>query len=194
MPLRYSRGLFGSRLLIGLGAKVEVVPDTDDQTRADTIQKLGYALPVGWGDDVEIGLVWEIITLVNPDASPAATETVRGIAEGVWWGGEIDRTVRQDGTLLDEEIEQIARPDSPVYGCDAFWNTFWNLNQLWALMTPRITRQWVDSLLEIYDQGGWLPKGPTGIEYSGIMEAWKHYVPLERDLSNIREVVEVIRR
>ena len=31
--------------------------------------------------------------------------------------------------------------------------------------------KWVDSLLEIYDRGGWLPKGPTGIEYSSIMVA-----------------------
>jgi predicted alpha-1,2-mannosidase len=58
---------------------------------------------------------------------------------------------------------------SPVYGCDAFWNTFWNLNQLWALAHPKIANSWVKSLLEIYDRGGWLPKGPGGIEYSSIM-------------------------
>jgi len=57
----------------------------------------------GWGDDVEIGLVWEMITLVNPDASPAATETVRGIAEGVWWGGEIDRDAGYFDGLADVE-------------------------------------------------------------------------------------------
>ncbi len=78
-----------------------------------------------------------------------------------------------NGKYVDmyEKVQQAAGPDSPVYGCDAFWNTFWNLNQLWALTTPRITRQWVDSLLEIHDRGGWLPKGPTGIEYSSIMVA-----------------------
>jgi len=78
-----------------------------------------------------------------------------------------------NGKYVDmcEKVQQVPRPDSPVYGCDAFWNTFWNLNQLWALMTPEITRQWIDSLLEIYDRGGWLPKGPTGIEYSSIMVA-----------------------
>lgn len=70
-----------------------------------------------------------------------------------------------------EQRRQLPNPDSPIYGCDAFWNTFWNLNLLWSLVTPDITNQWVNSLLEIYDQGGWLAKGPGGIEYSSIMVA-----------------------
>jgi predicted alpha-1,2-mannosidase len=72
---------------------------------------------------------------------------------------------------MNEEVCQLEDPASPVYGCDAFWNTFWNLNQLWTLATPDIANKWVKSLLEIYDRGGWLPKGPAGIEYSSIMVA-----------------------
>jgi predicted alpha-1,2-mannosidase len=71
---------------------------------------------------------------------------------------------------VNEKIQQV-NPDSPIYGCDALWNTFWNLNQLWALVNPDLTSKWVKSFLEIYNTGGWLPKGPAGIEYSGIMEA-----------------------
>lgn len=67
--------------------------------------------------------------------------------------------------------EKVQQSDSPVYGCDALWNTFWNLNQLWALVNPDLTSKWVKSFLAIYNTGGWLPKGPAGIEYSGIMEA-----------------------
>ncbi len=76
-----------------------------------------------------------------------------------------------------EEVHQLEDPESPVYGCDAFWNTFWNLNQLWSLITPDVTNRWVKSLLEIYDRGGWLAKGPGGIEYSSIMVA-SHEIPL----------------
>jgi predicted alpha-1,2-mannosidase len=68
-------------------------------------------------------------------------------------------------------------PSLKIYGCDAFWNTFWNLNQLWSLVTPDVSNDWVKSLIEIYDRGGWLPKGPTGIEYSSIMVA-SHEVAL----------------
>jgi len=85
------------------------------------------------------------------------------------------RTILSDvnGKYVDmyEKVQQLEDPDSPVYGCDAFWNTFWNLNQLWTLVTPDIANKWVKSLLEIYDRGGWLAKGPAGIEYSSIMVA-----------------------
>ncbi len=91
------------------------------------------------------------------------------------------RTIFSDvnGKYMDmcEKVQQLDDPDSPVYGCDAFWNTFWNLNQLWTLLTPDIANKWVKSLLEIYDRGGWLSKGPAGIEYSSIMVA-SHEIPL----------------
>lgn len=91
------------------------------------------------------------------------------------------RTIFSDvnGKYVDmcEEVQQLHDPNSPVFGCDAFWNTFWNLNQLWALVTPEITNGWVNSQLEIYDRGGWLSKGPGGIEYSSIMVA-SHEIPL----------------
>ncbi|MEX6688685.1 GH92 family glycosyl hydrolase [Danxiaibacter flavus] len=77
---------------------------------------------------------------------------------------------------VNEIVRQVDK-NSPVYGSDALWNTFWNLNQLWALVNPDLTSNWVRSLLEIYKTGGWLPKGPAGIEYSGIMEA-SHEIPL----------------
>ena len=76
-----------------------------------------------------------------------------------------------------EKVQQLEDSSDVVYGGDAFWNTFWNLNQLWTLQHPEIANSWVRSLLEIYDKGGWLPKGPTGIEYSSIMVA-SHAIPL----------------
>jgi predicted alpha-1,2-mannosidase len=86
----------------------------------------------------------------------------------------VARTTWSDvnGKYVDvcEQVRQTD-PNSPVFGCDAFWNTFWNLNQLWTLVNPDIANKWAKSLLEIYKYGGWLPKGPAGIEYSGIMEA-----------------------
>jgi predicted alpha-1,2-mannosidase len=91
------------------------------------------------------------------------------------------RTIWSDvnGKYVDmyEKVQQLPDPNSPVYGCDAFWNTFWNLNQLWTLVTPDVANKWVKSLLEINDKGGWLPKGPTGIEYSSIMVA-EHEIAL----------------
>ncbi|AUP80636.1 GH92 family glycosyl hydrolase [Flavivirga eckloniae] len=78
-----------------------------------------------------------------------------------------------NGTYMDmnEKVQQLKDASKPLYASDAFWGTYWNLNQLWSLATPNIANNWVNSILEIYDKGGWLPKGATGIEYSGIMVA-----------------------
>jgi len=84
-----------------------------------------------------------------------------------------------DGKYVDmyEKVQHMKDPNNGIYGCDALWNTFWNINQVWNLATPDIMNKWVVSFLEMYDRGGWLPKGPTGIEYSGIMVA-SHQVPM----------------
>ena len=70
-----------------------------------------------------------------------------------------------------ERTRKLNPPADAIYGSDAFWGAQWNLHPLWTLMTPKIANSWVNSLLAIYDDGGWLPKGPTGIEYSSVMVA-----------------------
>ncbi len=83
-----------------------------------------------------------------------------------------------NGKYVDmcEKVQQAPDPNSPIYGCDAFWGSAWNLNQLWTLLTPGYTEQWVNSLLALYDNGGWLADAPGGLEYSSIMVA-AHQVP-----------------
>jgi len=77
----------------------------------------------------------------------------------------------------DERIRQFSNPDDVALGCDAFWNTFWNLNQFWNLVTPEWSSRWVRSQLAMYDAGGWLAKGPAGMEYIPVMVA-EHEIPL----------------
>ncbi len=77
----------------------------------------------------------------------------------------------------DETIRQMDDPDYPALGCDAFWNTFWNLNQFWNLATPEWSERWVRSQLAMYDAGGWLAKGPAGMEYIPVMVA-EHEIPM----------------
>ncbi|MFZ1289424.1 MAG: GH92 family glycosyl hydrolase [Melioribacteraceae bacterium] len=77
----------------------------------------------------------------------------------------------------DERIQKMENPASPALGCDAFWNTFWNLNQFWNLITPEWSNRWVKSQLAMYDVNGWLAKGPAGMEYIPVMVA-EHEIPL----------------
>jgi predicted alpha-1,2-mannosidase len=84
-----------------------------------------------------------------------------------------------NGKYMDmyEKVQQMPDSAQPIYGSDGFWISMFNLNQLWPLATPKISNNWVTSMLEMYDKGGWLPKGPTGIEYSAIMVA-SHQISL----------------
>lgn len=77
----------------------------------------------------------------------------------------------------DEKVQKLENPDHLALGCDAFWNTFWNLNQLWNLITPEWSSKWVNSQLALYDANGWLAKGPAGMEYIPVMVA-EHEIPL----------------
>jgi len=60
-------------------------------------------------------------------------------------------------------------PNHAHYNSDAFWSTFWNINQVWALAYPDLTRQWVSFLVDMYVDGGLIPRGPTGHNYSFVM-------------------------
>jgi predicted alpha-1,2-mannosidase len=76
----------------------------------------------------------------------------------------------------DETKHKLSNPQHLALGCDAFWNTFWNLNQFWNLVTPEWASKWVNSQLALYDANGWLAKGPAGMEYIPVMVA-EHEIP-----------------
>lgn len=45
-----------------------------------------------------------------------------------------------------------------MFGGDAFWNSYWNLNGLWSLATPEIIDNWVETQLEMFRHTGWTGK------------------------------------
>jgi predicted alpha-1,2-mannosidase len=77
----------------------------------------------------------------------------------------------------DGKVNRLKNPNDVALGCDAFWNTFWNLNQMWNLITPEWSSRWVKSQLAMYDQYGWLAKGPAGMNYIPVMVA-EHEIPM----------------
>ncbi len=85
--------------------------------------------------------------------------------------------VNGDWTDPEEHPQHLDDPDARMLGCDAFWNTFWNLNQVMNLIAPEWSARWVNSQLALYDTGGWLSKGPAGLEYISVMVA-EHEIAL----------------
>lgn len=77
----------------------------------------------------------------------------------------------------DGKIRKVSDPEKDVMlGCDAFWNTFWNLNQFWNLVTPEWSSRWATSQLNLYKANGWLAKGPAGLNYIPVMVG-EHEIP-----------------
>ena len=159
----------GEKILLKTGISLVSV----DQARLNLDTELSR---FGWGFDAARAAardVWNRLLGAIEVEGGSETDKVKFYSN--MYRAYCARTIWSDvnGKYVDmcERVRQLPDPDSPVYGCDAFWNTFWNLNQLWILVHPRTAEKWVRSLLEIYDKGGWLPKGPTGIEYSSIMVA-----------------------
>jgi predicted alpha-1,2-mannosidase len=99
------------------------------------------------------------------------TNLYRSFCRNIW--SDVDGRWRDPS----EEIRQVKAADEVMLGCDAFWNTFWNLNQVWNLVAPEWSSRWVRSQLALYDAGGWLAKGPAGLEYIPVMVA-EHEIPL----------------
>lgn len=66
---------------------------------------------------------------------------------------------------LDEE----GKPRFNHYNSDSFWGAQWTLNTLWGLVYPDIYREFVLSLMQYFRDGGLVPRGPSGGNYTFVM-------------------------
>lgn len=156
---------------IGVQVGISLVSPEQARLNLDTEMK-----PFGWDFDAVVKNqenTWN--ALLGRVEIESDNETAKKKFYTNMYRSYLARTIWSDvnGKYIDmyEKEQQLKDPSSVVIGCDAFWNTFWNLNGLWNLVTPQVSKMHVNSMLEIYDKGGWIPKGPAGIEYSGIMVA-----------------------
>lgn len=138
--------------------------------------------PFGWSFDAVVEnqrAVWEDIlqrvkiTTDNRDEKIRFyTNMYRALCSRNTWSDVNGEWISTDGKL-----QKMTGSDDVALGCDAFWNTFWNLNQFWNLITPEWSSRWVRSQLAMYDANGWLSKGPAGMNYIPVMVA-EHEIPL----------------
>jgi len=52
---------------------------------------------------------------------------------------------------------------------DIFWGAHWSLSLLWGLAFPEILSDWSLTLVEHYKDGGLIPRGPSGGNYTFVM-------------------------
>ena len=83
------------------------------------------------------------------------------------------------GTYIDNTgVKAIARqipldakgkPSFSEYNSDSFWGAQWSINTLWHLVYPEVTQSFINSLLAMYSNGGLIPRGPSGGNYTYVM-------------------------
>jgi len=65
--------------------------------------------------------------------------------------------------------DKAGKPLFNQYNSDAFWGAQWTLTILWGLVYPEIAEEFVLSLMQYYQDGGMIPRGPAGGNYSFVM-------------------------
>lgn len=66
-------------------------------------------------------------------------------------------------------LDETGKPKFNMYNSDAFWGAQWTLNTLWQLVYPEIAGEFCNSFLEYYKNGGLIPRGPSGGNYTFVM-------------------------
>ncbi|WP_281336734.1 GH92 family glycosyl hydrolase [Flavobacterium eburneipallidum] len=61
------------------------------------------------------------------------------------------------------------KPKYNQYNSDSFWGAQWTINSLWGLVYPEIMEDFVHSLMQYYKDGGMIPRGPAGGNYTYVM-------------------------
>lgn len=55
------------------------------------------------------------------------------------------------------------------HNSDAFWGAQWNLNLLWSMAYPDIVHNFCNTFVDMYKNGGLIPRGPSGGNYTFVM-------------------------
>ena len=66
-------------------------------------------------------------------------------------------------------LDANGKPRFRMYNSDSFWGAQWSLNTLWHLVYPEVTEEFINCMLQMYDDGGLIPRGPSGGNYTYVM-------------------------
>lgn len=66
-------------------------------------------------------------------------------------------------------LDANGKPAFNHHNSDSFWGAQWTLNTLWHLVYPEVTESFVNSMIKMYEDGGLIPRGPAGGNYTYVM-------------------------
>lgn len=66
-------------------------------------------------------------------------------------------------------LDANGKPKFNHYNSDAFWGAQWTINTLWGLAYPEMMDEFTASMMQYYKDGGLVPRGPSGGNYTFVM-------------------------
>lgn len=63
----------------------------------------------------------------------------------------------------------IRKSKRPHYNFDALWGAQWSLNVLWPMAWPELMDDFAETMVNVYQNGGMIPRGPSGGNYTYVM-------------------------
>ncbi len=66
-------------------------------------------------------------------------------------------------------LDDKGKPAFNHYNSDSFWGAQWTITTLWQLVYPGIAEEFINSMLLMYQDGGLIPRGPSGGNYTYVM-------------------------
>ncbi len=66
-------------------------------------------------------------------------------------------------------LDENGNPKFNHFNSDSFWGAQWTINTLWGLVYPEIMEEFTHSLMQYYKDGGMVPRGPSGGNYTYVM-------------------------
>ncbi len=66
-------------------------------------------------------------------------------------------------------LDAVGQPVFDQYNSDSFWGAQWTIATLWPLAYPALASDVGNSLVQYYKDGGLIPRGPSGGNYTFVM-------------------------
>lgn len=66
-------------------------------------------------------------------------------------------------------LDKNGQPLFNHHNFDAFWGAQWTISTLWPLAYPKVASDFCNSMLNYYRDGGLIPRGPSGGNYTYVM-------------------------
>ncbi|TKG96617.1 glycoside hydrolase family 92 protein [Puteibacter caeruleilacunae] len=66
-------------------------------------------------------------------------------------------------------LDEAGKPKYNQYNFDAWWGSHWTLNVLWSMVYPEMMDEFCNSMVGMYNDGGLIPRGPSGGNYTYVM-------------------------